>query len=62
LLQLLQVIRILGRRACGAFTFGSVRVQELIFDQINDALLSEYVVFSDPHTFSIEFSIAGKIV
>jgi hypothetical protein len=27
--------------ACGAFTYGSVRVQELICDQINNALLSE---------------------
>lgn len=48
--------------ACGSFTAGSVRVQELICDQLNNAQLSELVIFQDPYTFSVEFSIAVVLI
>lgn len=48
--------------ACGSFTFGSTRVQELIVDVITGAQLAEMPVFANPITWSIELSIALVLV
>lgn len=51
---------------CGTYTDTNVRISELITDKLNEATLSELIVFQDPTVLTVEASIAiallvGKI-
>lgn len=47
---------------CGSYDAASTRVGELVVDTLNDALLTELVVFQDPIHLSIELSIAVMVL
>ena len=48
---------------CGAnFTASSGRIEELICDKANEAILMETPIWSDPYNFSVEFSMAIVMV